>query len=72
MKVRSKRYVMFVFGFDAKVYVHVYPQQKWDVVFLKDKVELSRKGICLQIEKADFELYFVECAERKAVNSNGK
>ena len=72
MKVRSKRYVLFVFGFDAKVYVHVYPQQKWEVFFRSDKVELSRKGICLQIEKSDFEEYFVECAERKGVQNESR
>mgnify|MGYP003309501588 CR=1 FL=1 len=69
MKVRSKRAVLFSFGIDYKAYVHVYPQQKWEAYFFEDEVHLSRKGVSMCIRRADFEKYFVECAERKAVQN---
>ena len=63
MKVRSKTYVMLRYGLTEKAYIHVYPQQRWVATEASNDgsmIGLSRKGIDIEVSKADFEKYFVE------------
>ncbi|MBO7695478.1 MAG: hypothetical protein J6T10_22865 [Methanobrevibacter sp.] len=62
IKVRPRKYFMLFYGFEEKVYIHFYPQQKWkaEITSCSDIVELRRNRITVQIKKSDFEKYFKE------------
>lgn len=61
MIVRPKRYFMLTisnFTGQAKVYIHCYPQQKWDCVITDKEAHMTYKHIDLCIPKEDFEKYW--------------
>lgn len=63
MKVRSKTCVMLIYGLNEKAYIHIHPQQRWwatEALSDGSMIELSRKGIDIEVSKADFQRHFVE------------
>lgn len=60
-KARPKKYFMLTisnFTGNAKVYIHCYPQQKWEYSIEDNKAHLFYKTMSLCIPKEDFEKYW--------------
>lgn len=61
MKARPKTFVTYTvqtFNGDAEVWVHCWPQQKWDYLEDRGKVILSRKNMSMSLQKEEIEKHW--------------
>ena len=68
MKVRSKNYLVYQYGTIYKMWIHIHPQQHWEVNDCgvdKDSIIIRRKCVSMEISRDDFEKYFVEVEENE-------
>lgn len=64
MKVKPKRMTILQAGFEERIYVNLYPNQKWNVVVvLSDTATLTNRFVTMTISKSDYEKYFEEVEE---------
>lgn len=59
---RPKKYIIYKFGFEAKCYIHCYPQQTWKYTIDGNMVYLSneKKHIDIIIPLDDFKKHWVK------------
>ena len=59
---RPKKYMMYKFGFEARCYIHCFPQQTWKYRINENMVYLSneKKRVEMVIPVDDFKQHWVE------------